>query len=189
MQLVGYKNGGIESYTDPYFTTFAIHALEEQFGTQVTYENGLNVVTTLDPRLQLLARDAIDYGMSAGHAEGLGADEAALVALRPSTGEILAMVGGSEPFSVTHQFNRAWQARRQPGSSFKTFVYTAAIDQGDSPNTVIDDSPISYPMGDGTLWKPEDDDHRLFFGPITLRYALAQSRNVVAVTTFTTGRR
>ena len=69
---------------------------------------------------------------------------------------------------------------RQPGSSFKTYVYTAAIDSGMPPTSVVDDSPVSYPMGDGTQWRPMDDDFR-FLGGVTLRYALAQSRNVVAV--------
>ena len=137
-------------------------------------------MTSLDTRMQAIAERAIGYGMRQARLQDIGADEAALVAIKPSTGEILAMVGGAEPFSVSNQFNRAWQARRQPGSSFKTFVYTAAIDQGSTPTTIVDDSPVTYPAGDGTMWSPEDDDHR-FFGPITLRYALAQSRNVVAV--------
>ncbi len=104
----------------------------------------------------------------------------ALVAIRPQTGEIVAMVGGAGAFSLHNQFNRAWQALRQPGSSFKAYVYTAAIDSGMPPTTTIDDSPISYPMGNGTQWSPMDDDFR-FYGPMTLRSALAQSRNVVAV--------
>jgi penicillin-binding protein 1A len=90
------------------------------------------------------------------------------------------MVGGAGGFSLSNQFNRAWQALRQPGSSFKPYVYTAAIDSGMPPTATVDDDPVSYPMGDGTMWHPMDDDFR-FFGPITLRYALAQSRNVVAV--------
>jgi penicillin-binding protein 1A len=178
--LIGYKEAGLDSYSYPYFTTFAVHSLEDRFGTQATYEDGLQVITTIDPRMQKLAQEAISYGMGQASAGGIGADEAALVAIKPSTGEILAMVGGAEPFSVTHQFNRAWQARRQPGSSFKAYVYTAAIDQGMTPISVIDDSAVSYPMGDGTQWSPQDDDHR-FYGPVTLRWALAQSRNVVAV--------
>jgi penicillin-binding protein 1A len=122
----------------------------------------------------------VNWGITNARTEGIGAHQAALVALRPSTGEILAMVGGAGGFSLGNQFNRAWQARRQPGSSFKAYVYTAAIDNGMTPTTIINDSPISYPMGDGTRWAPHDDDNR-YFGPITLRYALAQSRNVVAV--------
>jgi penicillin-binding protein 1A len=171
---------GLQSYKYPYFTTYVTHLLETQFGSQATFEGGLQVYTTMDPAMQNAAQSAIDWGITQGKAEGIGAGEGALVAIRPSTGEILAMVGGAGPFSLSNQFNRAWQARRQPGSSFKAYVYTAAIDSGMPPTATVDDSPISYPMGDGTRWAPTDDDHR-FFGPITLRYALAQSRNVVAV--------
>jgi penicillin-binding protein 1A len=90
------------------------------------------------------------------------------------------MVGGAGGLTLGNQFNRAWQALRQPGSSFKTYVYTAAIDSGMPATTDVDDDPVAYPMGDGTMWRPMDDDYR-FLGPMTLRYALAQSRNVVAV--------
>jgi penicillin-binding protein 1A len=178
--LIAERPSGLQSYKYPYFTTYVTHLLETQFGHQATFEGGLQVYTTMDPRMQQLAQDAVSWGINQGKAEGIGAGEGALVAIRPSTGEILAMVGGAEPFSLGNQFNRAWQARRQPGSSFKPYVYTAAIDSGMTPVSTIDDSPISYPMGDGTRWAPKDDDNR-FLGPITLRYALAQSRNVVAV--------
>jgi penicillin-binding protein 1A len=178
--LIAERPGGLQSYRFPWFTTYVTHLLEAQFGTQATFEGGLQVITTVDPRMQQLAQDAVDWGIDSAKSEGIGASQGALVAIRPSTGEILAMVGGAGGFTLHDQFNRAWQARRQPGSSFKAYVYTAAIDSGMPPTTTIDDSPISYPMGDGTRWSPQDDDHR-YLGPITLRYALAQSRNVVAV--------
>ncbi len=178
--LIHERPPGLQSYKYPYFTTYVTHLLETQFGSQATFEGGLQVYTTMDPAMQSAAQGAVDWGITQGKAEGIGAGEGALVAIRPSTGEILAMVGGAGAFSLSNQFNRAWQARRQPGSSFKAYVYTAAIDSGMPPTATVDDSPISYPMGDGTRWAPTDDDHR-FLGPITLRYALAQSRNVVAV--------
>ncbi|HTV74334.1 MAG TPA: PBP1A family penicillin-binding protein [Candidatus Acidoferrales bacterium] len=180
LHLIGERPVGLTGYRYPYFTTYVAHLLEEQFGEKAVYEGGLEVDTTLDPRLQQLAEEAVNWGVGRAAIEGINAHQAALVAIRPSTGEILAMVGGAGGFSLTNQFNRAWQARRQPGSSFKAYVYTAAIDSGMTPTTTIDDSPVSYPMGDGTMWSPHDDDNR-YFGPITLRYALAQSRNVVAV--------
>ncbi|GAC1404797.1 MAG: hypothetical protein NVSMB64_08590 [Candidatus Velthaea sp.] len=178
--LIGERPGGLQSYKYPYFTTYVTHAIESQFGTQSTFEGGLQVYTTLDPAMQKIAEEAVDWGVGRAKAEGIGAHQAALVALRPSTGEIVAMVGGAGGFSVASQFNRAWQARRQPGSSFKVFVYTAAVDNGMPPTSIVEDTPVSYPMGDGTRWLPVDDDNR-FLGAITLRYALAQSRNVVAV--------
>jgi penicillin-binding protein 1A len=177
--LVPERPIGLESYKYPYFATYAIHLLEKQFGEKATYEGGLQVNTTLDPHLQKIGQDTVDWGMERASAEGIGAHQAALVAIRPSTGEILAMIGG-KGFSLKDQFNRAWQAKRQPGSSFKPYVYTAAIDNGDPPTTLIDDAPISYPMGDGSSWSPEDDDGS-YLGEVTLRYALAQSRNIVAV--------
>lgn len=179
LELVGERPAGLQGFRDPWFTTYAVAQLEHEFGKQATYEGGLQVYTTVDPRMEKLAQDAIDWGINEGKLEGIGADQGALVAIRPSTGEILAMVGGTQ-FSLENQFNRAWQAHRQPGSSFKPYVYTAAIDSGMPPTTIIDDSPVSYPMGDGTTWSPQDDDHS-YMGPITLRVALAQSRNIVAV--------
>ena len=171
---------GLQSYRYPYFTTYVTHLLEQQFGTQATFEGGLQVYTTLDPTMQDIAQDAVTWGIDRAKAEGIGAHQGALVAIKPSTGEIVAMVGGATPFSLTNQFNRAWQAHRQPGSSFKAYVYTAEIDSGHPPTTIVEDTPVSYPMGDGTRWAPMDDDNR-FLGAITLRYALTQSRNVVAV--------
>ncbi len=180
LRLIGERPQGLTSYRYPYFTTYVTHLLEQQFGTQATFEGGLQVNTTLDPAVQDVAQEAVTWGIGRAKAEGIGAHEAALVAIKPSTGEIVAMVGGAHPFSLTNQFNRAWQAHRQPGSSFKTYVYTAEIDAGHPPTTMVADTPVSYPMGDGTRWTPMDDDNR-YLGDITLRYALAQSRNVVAV--------
>jgi penicillin-binding protein 1A len=180
LRLIGDRPTGLQSYKYPYFTTYVTHEIESQFGSKAAFEAGLQVYTTLDPRLQSLGQEAVDWGITRAKAEGIGAGQAALVALRPSTGEIVALVGGAGGFSLDNQFNRAWQARRQPGSSFKVFVYTAAVDSGMSPTTILEDTPVSYPMGDGTRWEPRDDDNR-YFGAITMRYALAQSRNVVAV--------
>jgi len=180
LRLIGERPGGLQSFKYPYFTTYVNHVLGRQFGMQATYEAGLEVDTTLDPRLQDIAEEAINWGAAAARAEGINAHQAALVAIRPSTGEILAIVGGAGGFSLKNQFNRAWQAQRQPGSSFKPYVYTAAIDSGMPPTALVDDAPVQYPMGDGTWWRPQDDDLR-YMGSITLRTALAQSRNIVAV--------
>jgi penicillin-binding protein 1A len=180
LKLIGDRPTGLQSYRYPYFTTYVTHLIETQFGSKAAYEGGLQVYTTLDPALQTLGQEAVDWGIKRAKLEGIGAGQAALVTIRPSTGEILALVGGAGGFTLNNQFNRAWQARRQPGSSFKVFVYTAAVDSGMPPTTIFEDTPVSYPMGDGTRWAPRDDDGR-FFGAITMRYALAQSRNVVAV--------
>ena len=105
--------------------------------------------------------------------------QGALIAIEPKTGYVRAMVGGGD-FRKS-QFNRAIQAKRQPGSAFKPIIYAAAIDKGFTPNFVIQDEPVSYPGPlPGQYWEPQNYD-REFKGPTTLRKALAESRNVVTV--------
>lgn len=105
--------------------------------------------------------------------------QGALLCLDPKTGYVKAMVGGRD-FSES-QFNRALNARRQPGSAFKPFIYAAALEKGYTPSTVIMDSPVEYSDHDGgTYWAPKNYDKN-FMGPITFRNALAHSRNVVTV--------
>ncbi|MBS1849439.1 MAG: PBP1A family penicillin-binding protein [Acidobacteria bacterium] len=103
--------------------------------------------------------------------------QGALVALDNATGAIKAMVGGRD-FNLS-KFNRATQALRQVGSSFKPYVYTAAIDQGASPNDIVLDAPVSFPTASGP-YTPHNYDEK-FEGNITLRRALAQSRNIPAL--------
>jgi len=103
----------------------------------------------------------------------------AMVVMDPHTGRVLAMVGG---FSFDQsQFNRATQALRQPGSSFKPIVYATALDNGYTPSTIVMDAPIEIDTGPGGgIWKPENYGGK-FFGPSTLRFGLEQSRNVMTV--------
>ena len=103
----------------------------------------------------------------------------AMVVMDPWTGRVLALAGG---FSFDQsQFNRATQALRQPGSSFKPFVYAAALDNGYTPSTIVMDAPIEIDQGPGAgLWKPENYSKK-FYGPSTLRFGLEQSRNVMTV--------
>ncbi|HEX4408359.1 MAG TPA: penicillin-binding protein 1A [Xanthobacteraceae bacterium] len=103
----------------------------------------------------------------------------AMVVMDPHTGRVLAMAGG---FSFDQsQFNRATQALRQPGSSFKPIVYAAALDNGYTPSTVVLDAPLEIDMGQGGgIWRPENYGGK-FFGPSTLRFGLEQSRNVMTV--------
>ena len=102
----------------------------------------------------------------------------AMVVMDPWTGRVLALVGG---FSYDQsQFNRATQALRQPGSSFKPFVYAAALDNGYTPSTVVMDAPIEIDTGSGGVWAPENYSKK-FYGPQTLRFGIEQSRNVMTV--------
>ena len=101
----------------------------------------------------------------------------AIVALDPHTGRVFAMVGG---FSFDQsQFNRATQALRQPGSSFKPLVYAAALDNGYTPSTVVLDAPLEIDTGSG-VWRPENYEGK-FYGPSTLRFGIERSRNVMTV--------
>jgi len=105
--------------------------------------------------------------------------EGAIVALDPHTGRVFAMVGG---FSFDRsEFNRASQAKRQPGSAFKPFVYAAALDNGYTPATVVMDAPIALDQGgDQGIWRPQNYG-RKFYGPSTLRLGIEKSRNVMTV--------
>jgi penicillin-binding protein 1A len=104
--------------------------------------------------------------------------EGALVAMDPHTGRVLSLVGG---FSYGRsQFNRAVQALRQPGSSFKPIVYSAALDNGYTPASVVLDAPVEFKMPNGEIWKPKNYQDK-FFGPSTLRRGIEQSRNVMTV--------
>src|SRR3954468_14038529 len=104
--------------------------------------------------------------------------EGAMLAIDNHTGQIKAMVGGWS-FSRS-KFNRAVQAYRQLGSTFKPIVYTAAIDRGFTPVSIIVDEPVAYPAGNGQTYSPQNYDHR-FEGPISLRWALEDSRNIPAI--------
>jgi penicillin-binding protein 1A len=109
-----------------------------------------------------------------------GLVQGALFCMDVKTGAIRAMVGGRD-FSKS-EFNRATQSRRQPGSAFKPLIYTAAFDKGLNPSSRFVDSPIAIedPSQEGGLWKPRNFDEK-FMGPITMRTALVQSRNIVTV--------
>lgn len=161
----------------PYFTTYALRTLANKYSEELLYRGGLTIHTTLDIELQrkcerILAR------MIATEGKRLGADTGAIVLIENRTGYIRALVGGTG-WSQENQFNRAWQARRQPGSSFKPFVYAAALEQGWTPESKIDDSPLTITLAAGEIWKPKNSD-RTYMGEIDLATAIKYSRNVAA---------
>jgi penicillin-binding protein 1A len=100
-----------------------------------------------------------------------------LIALNPGDSAILALIGGFDYFQSN--FNRATQAKRQPGSAFKPFIYSAALDKGFTPATVVNDAPVVFEDG-ADAWRPENYTER-FYGPTRLREALVQSRNLVSI--------
>jgi penicillin-binding protein 1A len=162
-------------------------------------DGGFRVITTLDPALQTAAARALDdqaealeRGRGWRHqtlaqyqrqkaAGGAGKPaylQGAVVAMDPNSGEIRALVGGRD--YDDSPYNRAVEARRQPGSSFKPFVYAAAIAQGLPPNTVVGDTAVRVALPDGRAYAPGNADNQ-FLGLMTMREALARSRNPVAV--------
>ncbi len=173
----------------PFFVDYLLRQMEETTGAPLP--DGVRVYTTLDPILQRLATQMLSSGLVkletaypalAGHGDVV---QGAMVALDPATGAILAMVG-SRDYRAS-QFNRAVQAKRQPGSLFKPLVYLAALDAGReladgqpiTAATLIVDEPVTFESG-ARLWQPQNYDHK-FHGTVSLRTALEQSLNVPAV--------
>src|SRR5207248_10740376 len=128
----------------PYFVNYVKQQLISKYGTRRVFGGGLNVQTTIDLRLQRLARKAIESVLTDPNGPS-----AALVAIRPRTGEVLAMYGGNN-FHES-QFNLAVQGERQAGSAFKPFVLATALRQGISPSTVLPSKPVSIYIG-GRYW-------------------------------------
>ena len=167
----------------PYFVENVRRYVMEKYGSDVLYKEGLEIYTTLNIEMQLAARDSVERGLQELEAREnyeRGIVQGALFSMDVRTGEVKAMVGGRD-FKKS-EFNRATQARRQPGSAFKPLIYTAAFDKGLTPSTTIIDAPIMYEdrsQPDG-FWKPKNFDGK-FNGPTTLRTALVQSRNVITI--------
>lgn len=187
----------------PYFVDWVRRQLEARFGDRV-YEQGLRVYTTLDIDMQSAADRALEaqlravesgkYGRfrhttyeqyiarGATRDEGTEAEspylQGTFIAIDPRDGAVRALIGGRD-FDDS-KFNRATQALRQPGSTFKPIVYSAAVQHGMSPASLIDDAPISVPQIDGSVWTPQNFDAK-FDGPMTMRHGLMQSRNLIAI--------
>ena len=172
----------------PFFVDLVLKQLKETHPETQFRTEGLRIFTTLDMIMQRSAEQALDSGIeslnkrysylrkSATPLDGV------MLTIQPGTGYVKALVGGRN-YSKT-QFNRAIQARRQPGSLFKPFVYIAAMDpargqQALTAATVLDDSPITVKVGNA-MWTPQNYDLR-FHGPVTVREALAHSYNIPAV--------
>ena len=174
----------------PYFVDYLGAALDESFPGVTSKPGVLDIYTTLDLNLQRHAQDAVREGIAkvdaalARRKRGpRRVAQAALVAIDPRTGEILAFIGGRS--YNQSQFNRAANARRQMGSTFKPFVYLAAFEKaadegGDlTPATIVHDEPTTWSF-DNQEWSPRNYDGE-YDGGITLRRALAMSRNIATV--------
>jgi len=173
-------------YKAPYFTSHVLKQLIEMYGEKDTYTSGLKVRTTLNYRYQEKAKAVVDnyieksknpHWIKKQRVDGLGYSQAAILAMDPRTGYILAMQGGNDFLDT--QFNRVTQAQRQPGSAFKPFVYLTALEHGFSPGSFIDDSEISFNTIEG-VYTPQNYNKK-FRGLLPMRRALELSVNVVAV--------
>lgn len=178
----------------PYFTLWIKQLLENQYGKQYLQQNGLKVITSLDWNMQQTAEATVKEGVKKNYS--YGAYNAALVASDPKTGEILAMTVGTgnyydDPYPENctpgkdclfdPQYNVAVSnPGRQPGSSFKPFVYATAFEKGYDDTTIVIDEPTCFGIWGGKPYCPKNFDLR-YHGPVTLRQALAGSLNVPAV--------
>lgn len=170
----------------PHWVTFVRSQLEGLYDPQTIYRSGFSVFTTLDPELQSTAEEIV-----ARHVNSLAdkhVTDGALVAVQPSTGEILAMVGSKDFYdeAIDGQVNMALQPR-QPGSAIKPLTYVAAFEKGWTPGTLIWDVPSEFPPSGNPSdlrppYKPVNYDGR-FHGPVTVRTALGNSYNLPAVKT------
>ncbi len=168
----------------PYYAEDVRRYLEARYGPARLYEGGLQVEVGMDPELQEAAEAAVAKGLAAiesRHRYGAILPEAAFAVIDPADRRVLALVGGSD-FKKT-PFDRATQARRQPGSAFKAFVYAAAIESGKftAASVVLDAPVLARDPATGREWKPRNDEGELFEGPMPLATALARSKNTVSV--------
>ncbi len=148
----------------PYFVDHVLKELLAEFDEEMVFSGGLKVYTTLDKELQ---NTAYHVFADSGHQGGV-------LIMDPHNGFIKAMVGGRD--YQESKFNRTTQARRQPGSAFKPFIYATAMENGYTPSNIFVDEPLEFPNG----WKPQNYE-RTFSGPLTLREALERSTNIVAI--------
>jgi len=174
------KEGPIENN---YFIEHVKAYVQNKYGSEALLTGGLRIYTTLDQNMQNAANMAIKRGTAkwairqSKHADTL--PQAALISMEVKTGYVRAMVGGTD-FEKS-QFNRATQARRQPGSAFKPFVYAAALENGMTPATMIVDEPIHF-RGASSMqyWAPKNYNNK-FEGPTSFRNALVHSRNIPTI--------
>lgn len=190
-----------------YFSEYVRQYLVERYGDSAVYSGGLSVYTTLDPYIQRVAENAVreqtdiiqdridsvyvpehshfdEYVVEYYDEEGDSIAyehkqiQAASLVLNNTTGDILAMVGGKD--FTEFKFNRAVQSLLQPGSAFKPFVYTAAIDNGYMPAMTMWDTPVVYTIPGAKEWRPHNFDNK-FDGKMAMREGFYRSRNLIAI--------
>jgi len=165
----------------PHFVMYIQEYLEEKYGREFIEKSGLKVYTTLDWKLQQLAEKLVKKYAQINEKK-YRATNAALVALDPQTGQVLAMVGSRDYFDIKNQgnFNVAVSPHRQPGSSFKPFAYAVLFEKGYPIETILFDLETNFGKFGQKEYKPQNYDGK-FRGPVSLRESLAQSINLTSV--------
>ncbi|MBK7992112.1 MAG: PBP1A family penicillin-binding protein [Blastocatellia bacterium] len=176
----------------PYFLDYLQTKVNEELGDQIFTQNSYRIYSTIDMDLQRAADQALRNGLAQLEKDNSkrfkpGSLQAALIAINPKTGEILAMVGGRD--YSTSQLNRAIEARRQPGSVFKPIVYTAALNTAyeEKDDKIITassqflDDKATFSFGEGKTYEPDNYGEKYTGENVSLRYALTKSLNVVTV--------
>ncbi|MBD2777201.1 PBP1A family penicillin-binding protein [Iningainema tapete] len=175
------KLGKIRSFQGsalPYVTNAVAQEIAKKFGREALLKGGMRVQTTVDTKFQAMAEQTVKTWHGRLLGQGLYKNQIALVAIDPRTHYIKALVGGVD--AKTSEFNRATQALRQPGSAFKPFVYYAAFASGRyGPYSTVYDTPVRYRDGDAWYFPKNYDGS--FGGAMSIRYALAQSRNIPVI--------
>lgn len=185
----------MQQYSTDYFIEYIRLYLEHKYGTEKLFEGGLKIYTSLDVDLSVYADSVLNrylsnaeknypvamrYSSVPKNSVDINTHylQGGLLLMENSTGQVLAMIGGR---NFTHsKFNRIVQAKRQPGSSIKPTYYTAAVEKGYTPATIIIDAPLSLVGGDGKEWSPQNFS-REYYGPTRMRTAITHSYNVWAV--------
>ena len=158
----------------PSYVDHIRNKLIERYGAKIIEQGGLDVISAMDLNLQKFAEKALRDGVKKVSPKLQGA----LLCLDLSTGDVLAAVGGVD-FSKS-AYNRAFFAKRQPGSAIKPLIYAAALENGFTASTLMNDTPVAYNAGNNRTWTPLNYERKLY-GELSLRQALAHSNNVIAV--------
>ena len=162
----------------PHFVFYVKSQLEERYGISQVEEGGLNVTTTLDLDIQEKAEQILKEELD--KVKHLNVGNGAILVTRPSTGEILAMVGSVDYFASPSGAYNVTTALRQPGSAIKPLLYALALNKDYTAATIIDDSPVAFQISSSEIYRPVNYDNR-YHGRVPLRYALANSYNIPAV--------
>lgn len=164
-----------------YYLQYVTNYVSKKYGRELLTTGGLLIYTSMDQALQQKADAAVKRGIvRLGRSEKTGnPPQAAMLVMELGAGRVRAVVGGDD--FGTSQFNRAIQAKRQPGSAFKPIIYAAALEKGFTPDSVIIDEPMNLPgTRRGETWQPKNFENR-YYGPTELRTGLIHSRNIVAI--------